>query len=93
MLNATFTRSARQDGMSHSTRALGDPYEEGLALGRAGRHAEAIGRFEAALARDPADIRVLFALGNTARALAMPAAAEDFFRRVLPLRRGASRRW
>ncbi|MDE3113988.1 MAG: tetratricopeptide repeat protein [Pseudomonadota bacterium] len=74
--------------MSHSTRALGDPYEEGLALGRAGRHAEAIGRFEAALARDPADIRVLFALGNTARALAMPAAAEDFFRRVLALAPG-----
>ncbi len=88
MLNAAFTRSAPQHGMSCSARTLCDPYQEGLALGRAGRHAEAIGRFEAALARDPADIRALFALGNTARALAMPEAAESFFRRVLALEPG-----
>jgi Flp pilus assembly protein TadD len=60
-------------------------YEQGLKLSASGRHAEAITNFEAALARDPADIRVLFALGNTARALGMARASEDFFRRVLAL--------
>ena len=51
MLNAAFTRGAPQQGMSPSASAPADSYEQGLALGRAGRHAEAITRFEAALAR------------------------------------------
>jgi tetratricopeptide (TPR) repeat protein len=58
-------------------------YEEGLRFSRAGRHAEAIGCFERALLISPNDPRVLFALGNTARALGLPRPAEDFYRRVL----------
>lgn len=60
-----------------------DLYAEGLALSAANRHAEAIGRYEAALNEQPGDIRVLFALGNTASALGMPKPAESFFRQVL----------
>jgi tetratricopeptide (TPR) repeat protein len=60
-----------------------DPYRAGLKLSAEGRHAEAIGRFEAALAARPDDTRVLFALGNTARALDMAEPAEAFYRRVL----------
>jgi Flp pilus assembly protein TadD len=62
-----------------------DLYQEGLALSAANRHAEAIGRYEAALSEQPGDIRVLFALGNTASALGMPKPAEAFFRQVLAL--------
>lgn len=58
-------------------------YEEGLRLSSQGRHAEAIERFESALSLAPDDTRVLFALGNTARALGLGAAAQAFFRRVL----------
>jgi len=62
-----------------------DPYEYGLTLSAQSRHAEAIGEFERALARRPDDVRVLFALGNTARVLGLPRPAESFFRRVLAL--------
>ena len=65
-----------------------DPYEEGLALSQRGRHADAIESFERALALKPDDPRVLFALGNTARALDMVGPAEAFFRRVLALEPG-----
>ena len=60
-----------------------DAYAEGLALASQSRHAEAIGCYERALRETPDDSRVLFALGNTASALGMPLAAEEFFRRVL----------
>lgn len=60
-----------------------DSYGVGLQLAREGRHAEAIRRFEAALAEHPDDSRVLFALGNTAVALGHAPAAENFFRQVL----------
>jgi tetratricopeptide (TPR) repeat protein len=60
-------------------------YETGLRLSREGRHADAIGCFERALQREPDNARVLFALGNTARALGMPQGAEQFYRRVLAL--------
>jgi len=60
-----------------------DAYAEGLALSAANRHAEAIGCYEAALNERPGDVRVLFALGNTASALGMPKPAESFFRQVL----------
>jgi len=60
-----------------------DHYRQGLALSARGSHAKAISCFEQALARSPDDSRVLFALGNTARALEMPGPAEMFFRRVL----------
>ncbi|MGD0190974.1 MAG: tetratricopeptide repeat protein [Rhizomicrobium sp.] len=60
-------------------------YEQGLALSAQSRHADAIGAYERALAEKPDDIRVLFALGNTASSLGMPRAAEEFFRRVLAL--------
>ncbi len=62
-----------------------DAYAQGLKLSQAGRHAEAIGAFEVALARDPSDTRTLFALGNTARVLGMARPAEEFFRKVLAL--------
>jgi tetratricopeptide (TPR) repeat protein len=58
-------------------------YDEGLRLSARGRHVEAIACFERALNRQPDDPRVLFALGNTARALGLAAPAENFFRRVL----------
>ncbi|HEY4125206.1 MAG TPA: tetratricopeptide repeat protein [Rhizomicrobium sp.] len=60
-------------------------YETGLALSAQGQHAQAIGHFERALNVRPDDPRVLFALGNTARALGLSAAAEQFFGRVLAL--------
>jgi tetratricopeptide (TPR) repeat protein len=62
-----------------------DPYAEGLRLSATGRHHDAIGRFEQALLSNPNDVRVLFALGNTARSIGLPRPAEDFFRRVLAL--------
>src|SRR6202453_4556737 len=68
--------------------ALVDPYEEGLRLSGQKRHAEAIDRFERALQDRPDDIRVLFALGNTACALGMARPAQEFFNRVLALEPG-----
>ena len=60
-------------------------YEQGLRHAAGGRHADAIGCFEQALGTAPNDARVLFALGNTARALGMARPAEAFFRQVLSL--------
>ncbi len=71
-----------------SARPLPDLYDEGLRLSASGRHAEAIAKFEGALARKPDDARVLFALGNTARTLGMAKPAEAFFRQVLALEPG-----
>lgn len=85
MLNATFTHAARRWRMTIRAQASADPYQAGLRLAAAGRHADAIARFEAALAIKPDDTRALFALGNTARALGMPDGAFAFFRRVLAL--------
>ena len=62
-----------------------DPYETGLSLSAKGQHLQAIEQFERALATRPDDPRVLFALGNTARALGLSQAAEEFFERVLKL--------
>lgn len=61
------------------------PYAEGLKFSASGQHARAIERYEKALAQAPDDPRVLFALGNTARALGLAHPAEAFFRRVLAL--------
>jgi tetratricopeptide (TPR) repeat protein len=58
-------------------------YRDGLALAQSGRHAEALTRFETALSQGPVDSRVLFALGNTARALGDAGTAEHFFQLVL----------
>lgn len=60
-----------------------DPYSQGLRLTQAGRHAEAISAFKAALARDPDDLRILLALAGTARALGMADAARSFYEKVL----------
>jgi tetratricopeptide (TPR) repeat protein len=60
-------------------------YQTGLRLSAEGRHTEAIAQYEAALAVQPDDAKVLFALGNTAHALGLAAPAEQFFRRVLAL--------
>ena len=60
-------------------------YQSGLKLSSQGRHAEAIAHFEQALALDPADTKVLFALGNTACRLGLGPVAEQFFRQVLAL--------
>jgi Flp pilus assembly protein TadD len=62
-----------------------DPYADGLKFSESGQHARAIEHFEQALASKPDDPRVLFALGNTARALGLARPAEEFFRRVLLL--------
>lgn len=63
-------------------------YQRGLLLSSQGRHHEAIACFETALAADPADGKVLFALGNTAQTLGLAGAAESFFRQVLSLEPG-----
>ena len=60
-------------------------YEHGLRFTRQGRHAEAIDCYQKALAAAPADPHVLFALGNTARALGMAKPAEVFYRQVLAI--------
>jgi tetratricopeptide (TPR) repeat protein len=60
-------------------------YEQGLKLSAQGRHLDAIVCFEQALAQKPDDTKVLFALGNTARALGLAGPAESFFRQVLAL--------
>lgn len=70
------------------TQRTTDPYQAGLKLSGEGRHARAIACFETALATRPDDTRVLFALGNTARALGMAEPAEAFYRRVLALEPG-----
>ena len=69
--------------MNKPNAARVDGYAHGLKLSAQGRHAEAIEHFELALGQCPDDARVLFALGNTARALGLDQAAEEFFRRVL----------
>ncbi|HEX4028292.1 MAG TPA: tetratricopeptide repeat protein [Rhizomicrobium sp.] len=58
-------------------------YQSGLKLSSQGRHGEAIAQFEQALALQPDDPKVLFALGNTASQLGQANLAEQFFRRVL----------
>jgi tetratricopeptide (TPR) repeat protein len=60
-------------------------YATGLKLSSQGRHLEAIGCFEQALADNPADTATLFALGNTAQALGMADGAAQFFSQVLAL--------
>jgi Flp pilus assembly protein TadD len=62
-----------------------DPYDHGLTLSAQSRHAEAIAEFERALARRPDDVRVLFALGNTAQVLGLPKPAESLLRRGFAL--------
>ncbi|MDR3526169.1 MAG: tetratricopeptide repeat protein [Rhizomicrobium sp.] len=62
-----------------------DHYTLGLKFTAAGQHVRAIEEFERALGLNPDDTRTLFALGNTARALGLKPAAEDFYRRVLAL--------
>jgi Flp pilus assembly protein TadD len=62
-----------------------DAYEQGQLLSRAGRHGDAIDCYQRALAQTPSDPKVLFALGNTARALGMAGPAETFFRQVLAI--------
>lgn len=64
-------------------RAHSDAYQEGLSHSAHGRHALAIASFERALSARPDDMRVLFALGNTARELGLSRPAEAFYRRVL----------
>jgi len=58
-------------------------YAQGLKLSSQGRHLEAIGCFETALAAQPDDVAVLFALGNTAHAMGLHQPAGEFFRKVL----------
>ena len=71
--------------MSARAKKLSDPFDEAMRLSAAGRHAEAIDKFGSALQHSPDDPRILFALGNTARALGLNRPAENFYRRVLAL--------
>ena len=63
--------------------AAAHAYDRGLRLSSQGRHLEAISCFEQALAERPGDVKTLFALGNTARALGLAQPAAEFFRKVL----------
>jgi tetratricopeptide (TPR) repeat protein len=65
--------------------ALQSSYDRGLKLASLGKHFEAIECFEQALAAAPSDTRVLFALGNTARALGEKTMARQFYSQVLAL--------
>lgn len=58
-------------------------YQSGLKLSSQGRHGEAIAQFEQALAVQPDDPMVLFALGNTACQMGQAGMAEQFYRKVL----------
>src|ERR1700744_5024186 len=62
-----------------------DAFDQGQRLSRAGRHSDALDWYQRALAATPSDPKILFALGNTARALGMAKPAETFFRQVLAL--------
>ena len=63
-------------------------YATGLKLSSQGRHVEAIVQYEQALAAQPGDSRVLFALGNTAQVLGLADAAQQFYRQVLGIEPG-----
>ena len=63
--------------------AMNPAYQSGLKLSSQGRHGEAIAHFEQALALEPDDPKVLFALGNTACQMGQVGVAEQFYRRVL----------
>jgi tetratricopeptide (TPR) repeat protein len=78
VFNAALTGAARNWAMSAA-------YAQGVKLSSLGRHAEAISEFEQALAQQPDDPKVLFALGNTAGQLGLADAAQQFYRRVLNL--------
>src|SRR6202000_175158 len=78
-LNATLRRGGKTDRMHAAAHA----YDRGLKLSSQGRHLEAISCFEQALSDQPNDIRTLFALGNTPRALGLVQPAAEFFRKVL----------
>jgi tetratricopeptide (TPR) repeat protein len=69
--------------MTSGTPAKSGAFERGLKLSSQGRHLEAIEQYERALDEKPDDVQVLFALGNTARALELAQPAEQFYRRVL----------
>ena len=71
-----------------SAAAYDPAYDQGIRLSSQGRHAEAIAKFEQALAQAPNDTKVLFALGNTANQLGLGPVAEQFFRQVLALEPG-----
>ena len=83
MLNRALTRVRQIGAMSKTAARHSAAYELGLTLSAQGRHLEAIEQYERALGERPDDPHVLFALGNTARALDMARPAEEFFRRVL----------
>jgi tetratricopeptide (TPR) repeat protein len=78
-LNGVLTGVRDDRAMSSAAQS----YSQGLKHASQGRHVQAIACYEQALAADPSDIKVLFALGNTARALGMGDAAQEFFRQVL----------
>lgn len=60
-----------------------DPYREGLRQAQSGNYHAAISSYEQALAHNPNDERVLFALAVAADAIGAPQIAEKFYRRVL----------
>lgn len=63
-------------------------YAQGLKLSSQGRHLDAIACFEGALAQQPGDAKVLFALGHTAQTLGLGDAAQSFYQKVLALEPG-----
>ena len=60
-------------------------YDDGIAALEAGRHAEAIGALEKALAANPGDPATLYALGEAAAQLGLHQAASRFFQETLAL--------
>ncbi|MGB8600717.1 MAG: tetratricopeptide repeat-containing glycosyltransferase family protein [Rhizomicrobium sp.] len=65
-----------------------DFYRDGLKLAESGHYHAAIGSYEQALAQNPNDERVLFALAVAADAIGAPQVAENFYQRVLTVSPG-----
>lgn len=80
---ATANQARPQGGREGRRGAAGPSLRRARALKAEGRLLEALGAYEEALARRPDDTAILFELGNIARNLKMPEAAERFYRRVL----------
>lgn len=93
MLNASLSQPREGTTMAAVHSQAGRLYEDGVSALEAGRHAEAIGALEQALAHEPENPSVLYALGEAAAQLGLHQAAAQFFRetlRVAPTRHEAT---
>jgi Flp pilus assembly protein TadD len=69
--------------MGFALRLRRDFFADGSAAAGEGRHLDAMGHFQRALQKNPEDVRVLLAMGDTMAALGQVHGAEVCYRRVL----------